>query len=48
MKRLFYVPCGCESPLACFNKAEVVTVDEAAEAPAETEAPAVAAEPAGE
>ena len=39
---------GCESPLACFNKAEVVAVDEAAEAPAETEAPAVAAEPAGE
>ena len=39
---------GCKSPLACFNKAEVVAVDEAAEAPAETEAPAVAAEPAGE
>ena len=39
---------GCESPLACFNKAEVVAVDEAAEAPAETEAPAVAAEPTGE
>jgi hypothetical protein len=43
-----FAACGCESPLACFNKAEVVAVDEAAEAPAETEAPAVAAEPAGE
>ena len=39
---------GCKSPLSCFNKAEVVAVDEAAETPAETEAPEVAAEPAGE
>jgi hypothetical protein len=43
-----FAACGCESPLSCFNKAEVVAVDEAAEAPAETETPAVAAEPVGE
>ena len=41
-----FAKCGAPSPFS--NKAEVVAVDEAAEAPAETEAPAVAAEPAGE
>jgi hypothetical protein len=43
-----FAACGCESPLSCFNKAEVVAVDEAAETPVETEAPEVAAEPVGE